>query len=57
MIREGFSILTLCELEPRFCWSLSEYLALFKGLLLTEFLVTSDMVQFFVDIVSSFAKL
>ena len=56
MILEGFSILTLCKLEPRFCWSLSKNLELFKGLLLTEFLVTSVILKFLVDISSSFAK-
>ena len=57
MILEGFSILTLCKLEPRFCWSLSKDLELFEGLLLTEFLVTSVILKFLVDIISFFAKL
>ena len=52
MILEGFSILTLCKLEPRFFWSGSKDLELFKGLLVTEFLL-----EFLVDIISSFAKL
>ena len=57
MILEGFSILTLCKLEPRFCGSSSEGLELFKGLPLTECLVTPVMLNFLVDIISSLAKL
>ena len=57
MILEGFSILTLCKLEPRFFWLLSKDLELFKGLLVTEFLVTSVILKFLVDITSSFVKL
>ena len=56
MILELFSTLTLCNIERRFCSSLSEDLELFKGLILTEFLVTSVMLKFLVDIISSFAK-
>ena len=57
MILEGFSILTLFKLETRLCWSLSEDLELLKGLLSTEFLMTTVMFKFLVDIISSFAKL
>ena len=56
MILERFSIQTLCNLERRFCSSLCEHLELFKGLILTEFLVTSVMLKLLVDIFSSFAK-
>ena len=36
---------------------LSKNLELFKGLLVTEFLVTSVILKFLVDIISSFVKL
>ena len=56
MIYEGFSVLTLCKLDPRFCLSLRKDLEVLKGLLLTELLVTSVMLKFLVDIITSFAR-
>ena len=48
--------MTLCKLEPRFCRSLCEDLELSKGLLLTGVIVTSVILSFLVDSISSFAK-
>ena len=50
MILGEFLFLNLHKLEPRLCSSSSEDLELLKGPLLTEFLETSVLLKFFVEI-------